>query len=121
MIFKLSYWSTQWHSASALCSPSTIFDYLQTYLTRVPVPTAGNPAQAGNLRPKDIFPVFVISTFYQATHVLPVSTMYLACFNTYYLQMAVQASWRQNTKTKFYPLDRVWKLWTSENFDKVQQ
>ena len=85
------------------------------------MPTVGNAPQAGNLRPKDIFSVFVISTFYQATHLLPVSTMYLACFNTYYLQMAVQASWRQNTKTKIYPLNRVRKLRTRGNFAKVQQ
>ena len=68
------------------------------------MPTAGNAPQAGNLRPKDIFSVFAISTFYQATHLLPVSTMYLDCFNTYYLQMAVQASWRQKHENENFPV-----------------
>ena len=49
------------------------------------------PVKRVTVGPPPVFTFYIISTFYLRAPWLLVSTMYLLCFNAYYLQVAVQS------------------------------
>ena len=49
------------------------------------------PVKRVTVGPPPVFTFYIISTFYLGAPWLLVSTMYLLCFNAYYLQVAVQS------------------------------